>query len=162
MHNSQQGIRYNRNTCTKNENFYSFFCLSPGNEFLVEMTFFYWWKIGFYCVSLAKSVVLTKQFATFKPRKLWWQLKVSNYKYTGKIVWENKSRYIPCIIIIYHYYHRITLLLFFTYQMPQERFFQYNQMLHTFFWFISTFRESIPLQTSCHLVILRKCYKLGG
>ena len=119
-------------------------------------------NLGCIMFSLAKSVALSKKFTSFNPRKLLCKLKVSNYQYTGKIVWENKSRYIPCIIIIYHCYHCITLFLFFTYQMPKERFFLYNQMLHTFFWFICTFRESIHLQTSCHLVILRKCYKLCG
>ena len=69
-----------------------------------------------YYVSLAKSVgVLSKKFASFNRRKLLCKLKVSNYQCTGKIAWKNKSRYIPSIIIIYHCYHRITLLLFFTY-----------------------------------------------
>ena len=142
--------------------FIAFFAYLLTMNFKSQWLAFYWWKSGFYYVSLGKSVALTKKFATFNPRKLWCKLKISNYQYTGKIVWENKSRYIPCIIIIYHCYHCITLFLFFTYQMPKERFFLYNQMLHTFFWFICTFRESIHLQTSCHLVILRKCYKLCG
>ena len=58
-------------------------------------------------VLLAKSAVLSK-------------VKVSNYQCTRKAVWENKRWYIPSIIIIYHRYHRITLLLLFTYQMPKE------------------------------------------
>ena len=45
LHNSQRGIRYNRDTCTKNENFDSLFWLSPDKVFLVEMTCFLLVKI---------------------------------------------------------------------------------------------------------------------
>ena len=97
-----------------------------------------------------------------QPRKTLVQIESFKLSIYRKKCWENKSRYIPSIIITYHCYRRITLLLFFTYQMTKEWLFQYNQMLHTFFSFICTFRESILLQKSCHLAILWKCYKLGG
>ena len=58
-------------------------------------------------------MVLSKKFKSLNPWKLLCKLKISNYQYTAKIVWENKSRCIPSIIIIYHCYHCITLLLFF-------------------------------------------------
>ena len=91
MHNSQQGISDNWDTCTKNKN--------------LGYIIFRWLKVW---------GVLSKKFASFNRRKLLCKLKVSNYQCTGKIAWKNKSRYIPSIIIIYHCYHRITLLLFFT------------------------------------------------
>ena len=69
-------------------------------------------NLGCIMFSLAKSVALSKKFTSFNPRKLLCKLKVSNYQYTGKIVWENKSRYIPSIIIIYHCHHRILIGVF--------------------------------------------------
>ena len=97
----------------KVKTFLPFFVLSPDNEFLVEMTCFLLVKIWLYYVSLAKSVVLSKQFASFNRRKLLCKLKVSSYRCKGKTVWENKSRYITSILIIYHCYHRINLIAVF-------------------------------------------------
>ena len=88
---------------------------------LISSKWFAWfstrhhWQLGHY-ISLAKSVrVLSKKFASFTRRKLLCKLKVSNYQCTRKIALKNKIGYIPSIIIIYHCYQRITLLLFFTY-----------------------------------------------
>ena len=109
MHNSQQGISYNRDTCTKNENCYSLFCLSPDNEFLVGMTCFILEKIWVVLCLVGKNCGIKQKNPKLQPTKTFVQ-----------IDWENKSRYIPSIIMIYHCYHRITLLLFFTYQMSKD------------------------------------------
>ena len=64
--NSHQGISYNRDTCTKNENYYSLFCLSPDKEFLVGMTCFILKKI-----SVILCLVAALKFQRFLP----WQIK---------------------------------------------------------------------------------------
>ena len=64
--NSHQGISYNRDTCTKNENYYSLFCLSPDKEFLVGMTCFILKKI-----SVTLCLVAALKFQRFLP----WQIK---------------------------------------------------------------------------------------
>ena len=120
LHNSQQGISYNRDTCTKNENCYSLFCLSPDNEFLVGMTCFILEKIWVVLCLVGKNCGIKQKNPKLQPTKTFVRSEVSNYQYYSKNCLGNKSRYIPSIIIIFHCYPRITLLLFFLYQMTKD------------------------------------------
>ena len=132
--------------------FLTFFVLFPDNEFLAKMICFLLVKIcGKKKVS---SVVLSKKFASSSRRKLQCKLRVSNYQCTGKTVQENRSRYVPSVIMIYHCYYHITLLLFFTNQISQDCDFSSATKccIHSSD-SICSLKKSILLQKSCHSVI---------